>query len=84
MPTTIYTKQSIKQVSHKGKHYQVIDGAVDVPDEAVDDLCEAHGFTIQEPQPNLKQGIEMPVDKPVNRGGRPKRVKSEEGDDEQH
>lgn len=45
MPTTIYTTKPIGSVGYKGKEYPVTDGEVDVPDEAVDTLMEAHGFT---------------------------------------
>ena len=49
MPTTIYTSKKIGSVGHAGKSYEVVDGAVDVPDDAVAVLCEAHGFT-EKPQ----------------------------------
>jgi hypothetical protein len=45
MPTTLYTTQKISSVGYDGKEYPVKDGAVDVPDNAVNVLTEAHGFT---------------------------------------
>lgn len=50
MPTTIYTTKPIGSVSYAGKEYPVEDGEANVPDDAVDMLMEAHGFT-KEPQP---------------------------------
>ena len=44
MPTTIYTKNPIGSVTHNGISYPVKGGEVSVPDDAVDVLCEAHGF----------------------------------------
>lgn len=45
MPTTIYTKKPISSIGHDGKEYEVKNGAVEVPDSAVDVLCGSHGFT---------------------------------------
>jgi hypothetical protein len=90
MPTTLYTKQQIHTVSYDGQQFKVVGGKVEVPDEAVTTLCESHGFTTDapgtgnhmvDPKPD-KQVLEMPTDKPANKGGRPARKKPEESDDE--
>lgn len=62
MPTTIYTKQPIASVSHLGKSYTVKEGAVDVPDDAVDVLCESHGFTTKAPEQSAESEEEEPLD----------------------
>jgi hypothetical protein len=48
MPTRIYSKQDSGAISFNGKTYSIQNGSVEVPDEAVDILCEAHGFSKDE------------------------------------
>ena len=45
MPTKLYTTKTGGTVGHGGKEYPIVEGAVDVPDEAVPALVESHGFT---------------------------------------
>lgn len=45
MPTKIFTKRESGSVGIAGKEYPIVDGAVDVPDEAVAVLVGSHGFT---------------------------------------
>lgn len=47
MPTTIYTKKADSELSYGGKTYEIKDGAVSVPDDAVDTLVESFGFTTE-------------------------------------
>ena len=47
MPTTIYTKTAEGSVGFKGKVYPIKDGEASVPDEAVADLVESHGFSLE-------------------------------------
>ena len=45
MPTKLFTKHTADHtIGFNGKEYAVKNGSVDVPDEAVAVLCEAHGF----------------------------------------
>jgi hypothetical protein len=59
MPTKLYTKKAIGSVGHAGKTYDVVDGEVDVPDDAVATLCESHGFT---EKPHEEVEADEPVD----------------------
>ena len=47
MPTTLYSKNNHSSVGHGGKSYEVIDGAVSVPDDAVPILIESHDFSLE-------------------------------------
>lgn len=50
MPTKLYTTKTGGTVGHGGKEYPIVDGTVDVPDDAVPALVESHGFTKEPPK----------------------------------